>query len=142
MGIIRGFKNIVKNAIGVEQIKSQTASLKNLAEDLLKPKQSTHQETFEEALVRLNLTEADVQKKAIEFKRLSTIFGFLAVALLAYLIYMIFEKALVASLGTFGVLLVIMGQWFRCHFWLYQIRARKLGCSFKDWLREGLGVKV
>lgn len=142
MGIISGFKNIVKNALGVEQIKKQTKSLKGLAEDLLTPEKTTRQETFEEALIRLNLTEADIQKKAIEFKRLSMIFGLLAIALLIYLIYMIFEKALIASLGTLGVLLVIIGQWFRCHFWLYQIKARKLGCSFREWLREGLGVKV
>lgn len=142
MGIISGFKNIVKNALGVEQLKKQTQGLKDLAADVFKTEKSTRKESFEAALVRLNLTETDIQKRASEFRRLALIFSMLAIALVIYLFYMVSQKALVASLGTLGILLVVLGQLFRCHFWLYQIRCRKLGCTFKDWFKQSIGLKV
>jgi intracellular multiplication protein IcmV len=142
MGIISGIQNLVKRSLGVEQLKQQTQGLKEIAVALVKVKKTERQETFEAAMSRLRLTEADIQKREYEFKRLVLVFSLLAFFLILYLIYLLFEKAYFASLGTLGVLLIVAGQLFRYHFWLYQIRCRKLGCSLKDWVKQLVGAKI
>src|SRR5687768_14450979 len=104
MGIVSGLKNMAVNALGYKTLKTQTNALKTTVVTLLSPQKASRKETFEEALVRLNLTEEDIQKRTQEFKRLLTIFGLLGILIAIYLIYALIEKAWIASLGTLGIL--------------------------------------
>jgi intracellular multiplication protein IcmV len=142
MGMISGFKNMMANAIGYQRIRQQTRDLKAVAVDMVTPEKSARRETFEEALVRLNLSEEDIQRRTKEFNGLLLVFRIIATVLAIYFIYALWHRYFIASLGTLGILLVVSGQMFRYHFWLFQIRSRRLGCTFKEWFYDLAGKKV
>ena len=75
MGIISGIKDTLKSALGFKQIKTQTTDITKMANDFLSmPKGPNTEETFEEALVRLQLSEADIERRKFQFQRLASIY--------------------------------------------------------------------
>lgn len=142
MGIISGITNTLKSALNVEQIKEQTGNLKKMAGDVLSiPKGPASSETFEEALERLNLSEADIERRKIQFQKLSRIYFVLGIIVALYTIYLAFQKAFFPTIGCIGVFLIIFSQYFRYNFWLFQINERRLGCTFREWFSEWTGKK-
>ncbi|HEV2613501.1 MAG TPA: type IVB secretion system protein IcmV [Gammaproteobacteria bacterium] len=145
MGIISGITNTLKSALGLGQLKSQTADLTKMANDVLSvPKIKKDQdtsETFEEALVRLQLSEADIERRKSQFQRLASIYLILGVVVFLYMVYLIFKKAFFPVIGCLGILLITFSLYFRYSFWLFQMRERRLGCTFFEWLSELTGKK-
>ena len=142
MGIIKSVSNSLRSALGTEQLKSQASSLGKMANDVLSiPKNKNAMETFEEALARLNLSEADVERRKTQFLRLSRIYLVLAAIVFAYMLYLVIEKATFPALGCLGLLLILFSQFFRYSFWLFQLRERRLGCNFAEWFSEWTGKK-
>lgn len=142
MGIISGVTNTLKNALGTGQLKTQANNLGKMAGDVLSiPKGPTSSETFEEALARLHLSEADIERRKIQFQRLARIYLILGAGIFLYMFYLIFKKAFFPTLGCLGLLLIVFSQFFRCSFWLFQMRERRLGCTFFEWLSEWAGKK-
>ncbi len=116
---------------------SETADhFKALFVDIVVPKKANTVETFEEALQRLDLTEEDLIERQKEFTRLCYFFLALALVVVAYALYMAFAGGMMASLISFCLALYALTQAFRFHFWLFQIKNRKLGCSIKEWMNS------
>ncbi len=142
MGIISGLENMAKNAMGYGRLRKEAQGIKTLASGLSSAQKAAREETFQEALSRLNLTEQDIESREREFKRLVVVFAALGIGVLMYFIYAVTQKALIASLGSLGIFFFVLGQLFRYHFWLFQIRQRRLGCTFKEWFRDLIGKTV
>ncbi|MCL5975534.1 MAG: type IVB secretion system protein IcmV [Gammaproteobacteria bacterium] len=93
-------------------------------------------ETFEEAMARLNLTEDDVVKIQRNYLIYAVLFVCLGAALFLFSLYLLFHHA-----SFYGWLLALVSaglcgaQAFRFHFWYFQIKFRKLGCTFEEWRR-------
>ncbi|MGD9592508.1 MAG: type IVB secretion system protein IcmV [Candidatus Berkiella sp.] len=104
--------------------------------DIVIPKKASTVETFEEAMNRLDLTEEDLISRQIEFTRLCYFFLALALVVVCYALYVAFTGSMVASLISFCLALYALTQAFRFHFWLFQIKNRKLGCSIKEWMNS------
>lgn len=148
MGFFRGVGRVVKPLVNfpkwmnAKQLSSDASYIASLAKTLVKTEHAEREETFEEALVRLNLSEKDIQARYSEFKRLSIIFFTLFILLLCYFIYLILGISGPVSWRAYLLTLVVMGmalaQFIRFHFWLFQIKQRKLGCSFKAYFLSGL----
>ncbi len=117
-------------------LKNTSQNTYRIAEDLIRTKQATYLETFEEAMARQGLTEEDINARKKEFTRLTYTYVTLALILLGYCGYMIFEKSLFGSSISFLLVLYCLTQAFRFHFWLFQLRERKLGCTFQEWLNS------
>ncbi len=116
---------------------SETANhFKSLCVDIVVPKQANTVETFEEAMQRLDLTEADLKERQKEFTKLCYFFLALALIVICYALYTAFTGAMLASLISFCLALYALTQAFRFHFWLFQIKNRKLGCSIKEWMNS------
>jgi intracellular multiplication protein IcmV len=109
-------------------------SLRRTIGTLFIPRQAEFNETFDEAMVRLALTEEDIQNRIKEFSRLTLIYIALALGLFIYTLYL----AVIADLRTtflcFIVTLLLLSRAFQAHFWLFQIKSRKLGCTLREWL--------
>jgi intracellular multiplication protein IcmV len=93
-----------------------------------------HVETFEEAKVRLELTENDIQKSKDSYLLYAIIFVCLAAVTFStsffiFLKYHTFLGWLIANLVT----ILFLSQALRFHFWYFQIKHRKLGCTFQEW---------
>ena len=119
--------------IGVDYLTSITKDNLAWAKVIFTPKKTEREETFEQALARLNLTEADIIDRKHEFTRLFNLFATLSLILLTYGIYLAFQGNYMGFAMCFGLTIFSIGQSFRYHFWLFQIKQRKLGCTFQEW---------
>lgn len=98
------------------------------------PEQASTQESFQAALGRLKLNEADLAQRMKEFARLMWIWILLFLISIAYSIHLLLENSLRGFFPCLGVSVIILTQIFRYHFWIFQIKQRRLGCGFRDWL--------
>ncbi len=98
------------------------------------PADPAHQETFEEAIARLNLTEDDIKEREKHYLLFTYLFLILAVAVFGYSFYLIlyFKTFLGFCLGL-TVVTLLLSQAFRFHFWFFQTKYRKLGCTVQEW---------
>lgn len=91
-------------------------------------------ETFEEAIARFGLTEAEIQEKANNYLMFSLIFVACGSVALLFSFYLLFYiGTFLGFILGFAVVLLFSAQAFRYHFWYFQIKCRKLGCTFEEW---------
>lgn len=136
MIIFTRLKNFIWRSLRIKSIQENVTEAKSFFRFLFVVQPKTHEETFEQALERLKLTQEDIDHRERELSVLVKLFLIIAVCVLVYIIYSLFQKSLIASLGGFGILLIVIAQLFRYHFWLFQIRKKQLGCSFKAWINN------
>lgn len=103
-----------------------------------KEKIADTKKTFTEASLSMKLTDQDLVERRKGLYRLSVLMSCVAFAIIAYGVFLLVYghyRAFVISLvvGSIGFVLA-----FRYHFWYFQIKERRLGCTFKEWLWEGL----
>ena len=124
--------------LDAERIKGFFEYLRGVMVRFLVPQPKVAEESFEEAKVRLGLTDEILIKRQKALLCFSIFIGFLGFCIFTYSAYLAFNQyflgastALIVS-GIAGVLA------FRYHFWYYQIKHKKLGCSLREWLYCGL----
>jgi intracellular multiplication protein IcmV len=111
--------------------------LLTLIKDTFKQQQAEISETFEEAMIRLNLTEQDLKERKKEFKRLFIIFSIISVVIFLYSVAIAVTKHNIGGFFMgFAVTLYALSHAFKYHFWLYQINKRKLGCTVREWFTD------
>lgn len=124
----------VRRWIFFDEVKSYGAFVVGLAKNVFFPQKKEHiKETFEEAVVRLNLTEQDLSNKRKYFFRSSVIYMFLGLALNCYAIYLFFDSHHIVATVVVILGLLMFVYSYRESFWLMQISRRKLGCTFGEW---------
>lgn len=100
------------------------------------PAEPARKETFEEAKVRLRLTEEDIKETEKDYYFYALLFlGCAIVAFIGGFILLVKFKTLsgfILALATTGIFL---SQAFRNHFLYFQIHMRKLGCTYEEWKR-------
>lgn len=125
-----------------DRIKTTTVSLSDNFKTMFIPQEPGQSEELEQVMARLGLSRKDLVEKQKAFYRLSLLMIFLAFLVLVYAGYHIYYFNLLAIVMSLVVACVALGFAFRYHFWYFQIKKGKLGCSFKEWFREGfLGQK-
>lgn len=140
MSFFGGIKKIIKPAVDVpkwidyRQLLKNNRSIFSFVKKFFIPEQAKTEESFEEALSRLKLTPSDLIQRSKEFTRLMWIWIFLLLVSIAYSIYLLQNHFFRGFYPCLGICIIILTQIFRYHFWLFQIKQRRLGCSFRDWL--------
>lgn len=120
--------------VGWDYIVDTTEDYKNVVKNMATPAQPEMAETFEEAIQRLGLTETDLADRKKEFTRLFVFFIVLSLLIIGYGLYMAIQGNMISSLIAFCISIYSLSQAFRFHFWLFQIKYRKLGCTLKEWM--------
>jgi intracellular multiplication protein IcmV len=90
-------------------------------------------ETFAEAVKRLRLTEQDLAATYRNYLIFTGVFLLLGFATIGFGVYLLLAHTVfgaILSLPTAGLFFV---NAFRYHFWAFQIKHRKLGCTFAEW---------
>ncbi len=117
-----------------DSFKDQNEIIKSSLANLFTVSQPEHEETFENALKRLHLTEADI--KGLTKKYLTYAWIFLLVGILTFL-YAFFLLFLYHALGSWllglAVATLFFSQAFKYHFWSFQMHRRQLGATIQDW---------
>lgn len=99
-------------------------------------------ESFDEAKVRLNLTDKDLLVRQKSLFRLAALMVVCSIGIFLYMIYNLIQAYYLAALLTLIVCMLSLVLAFRYHFWYFQIKQHKLGCTVSQWFKEGLmGVK-
>lgn len=121
-----------------ERVRSFTVFLIQGFKRLFVPQQSAESESFDEAVSELKLTSTDLLIKQKALYRLSLVMLATAVLILGYVAYQLFWGSFKAALLSFVVMMIALVLAFRYHFWYFQIKEHKLGCTFQEWFRQGL----
>lgn len=138
--IVRVFTRIfnVRAWFDWDRVKSFTLYLHNGFKRFFVPQQANTSESFDEAVAKLNLTEKDLLLKQKSLFRLSIVMVVVATVVLFYTIYQLLYGSYHAALLSLVIMFIALVLAFRYNFWYFQIKHRKLGCSFKEWYRQGL----
>jgi intracellular multiplication protein IcmV len=140
VSFLGGIKKIIKPAVDVpkwidyQQLLKSNRSIVAFIKKFFIPEEASTQESFQEALLRLKLTPTDLLQRSKEFTRLMWIWIFLFLVSLSYSTYLFYIHAFRGFYPCIGISIIILTQIFRYHFWLFQIKQRRLGCGFRDWL--------
>ena len=121
-----------------DRMKSFTSYLGNGFKKFFVPQEPVARESFEEARKRLNLSDTDLVARQRGLLRLSLIMAVFAVLLLFYGIYQHINVHFLSASLSLVVMLIALVLAFRYHFWYFQIKERKLGCSVREWFKQGL----
>lgn len=120
--------------VGYSLLKSQIQSTFDFMSNAFTPAEAARKETFEQAMERLNLTEDYLKKTRTRYLIVAVVFLVLALGTVVAGIDLLIHH------GTFaGFVLAIptatlfFVNAFRYHFWAFQIKKRKLGCTFQEW---------
>ena len=142
--ISRGIKAYLKHFVnvrgwmGYDNLAESTRHLTSTAKAVFKTPQGTGRiETSEQAMQRLQLTEQDIWQRQQEFMRLAAIFFVVMLVTLSYAFYLLSVGKFLGGIVAVGVTAIALAMAFRYHFWYIQIKKRKLGCTFKEWLDAG-----
>lgn len=139
-----GFKRRVKSLfnltgwVGLNSIKEHGSLIRSLFSNVMaRPKASSEKmRTFDEAVEKFNLTEADLAAREKHFMQMSYIYGIILILGVSYWLYLGFAGKWSAFVMMFSFNFMIFSFFFRESFWLMQLKQRKLGMSFKDWLKR------
>lgn len=141
-------KNMLSTAFNVrkwsdfDRMKGFTLYLENGIKNLFIPRRQIAVQSFNEALKQYNIDEKALLKKRRGLFRLSMFMCIVALVLLIYSIYLAMFGSWHAALLSLVVMMLAWALAFRYHFWFFQIKQRKLGCTFKEWFHRGfLGRK-
>jgi len=128
--------------VGYDNIKDNTRTIKTMVTDAMTVRKPERTETFEEALERMDINEKDLPSIQTTYLSYAIFFVFLAVLDLGYGIYLLFyHHAFLGLILSLAVCALLLAQAFRNHFWYFQIKERKLGCTFEEWRDNLLGKR-
>ena len=142
--IKRLFSNIfkIKSWLDLERIQSGFQYVKEQASTYFIPGTSKATESFEQAKTRLKLSDDDLLVREKGLLRLSVIMMTAAIFIFIYSMYNLFYGYYAALLVSVVLNMLALVMAFRYHFWYFQIKNKRLGCSLHEWFMQGiLGVK-
>lgn len=123
----------VKGWMGYDQLKKSTSSLTDYSKELFARKKVEQTESFDEAVARMDLNDHALQQRYDLCRKYMLFFGGLAAILFLYASFLLASLDLRNAFLCFGIFAFILVQTFKQHFWMYQIKQRKLGCSFQEY---------
>lgn len=139
MGIMsrvgRVFKPLVNfpRWMGAGQLRTNVEDIRKNIQDLKIRRPEVRTETFEEAMVRMHLTEEDIKKRMRFCFIFCLIYAFIALILLGYSIYLIIHLKLGAIISLLITAMMAVFA-YRESFWYYQMKTKTLGNTFHNWL--------
>jgi intracellular multiplication protein IcmV len=128
--------------LGYPRIKSSFQASWDLMKGLFIVPKAKRKETFAQALTRFKLTPKETKKLATEYFSYAIFFVVLSAATVIYSFYLlIVPHTFSGCLLGIAVSVLLLSQAFRYHFWYFQIKHQKLGCTFDEWLEKTFGIK-
>lgn len=92
------------------------------------------EETFEQSMQRLGLSESDVLQAQRNYYIYAIIFAVIGAVVILFGFYLLFfHRTFQGWLLAMAASALFLAQAFRYHFWYFQIKHRKLGCTFEEW---------
>ena len=131
------FKSLfnIKSWIGWDSLSKNTSWIHGLFVQLLRPPQSDQiKETYDEACARYGYTPEFLAKQQASFQMAARIYLGMLIIGFTYMAWLYIKKHRLATLLMIPVNFMLFSLFFRESFWLMQLRQKKLGMTFKDWV--------
>jgi intracellular multiplication protein IcmV len=131
--------------LGIKNIKRDALLIKDLSTSFTQGKEQTRaprKETFEQAMRRLKITEAGLQKRIKSSGQIIFFCGLLVIPMFAYTLYMFLGGFYLSSFVCLMLTALAGAYSFREHFNRYQMRQRRLGCTLKEWAVDTLRLRT
>lgn len=125
----------VKSWIGYDTMKGATRTLFRSFRALTIGKKASFTESFDEAITRLDISENDLQALTKRFLFETYFYLVVTACITGYMLYLFWQAALISGFLTILVILLGLLKTFESHFYYFQIKHRKLGCTFKEWFQ-------
>lgn len=142
---IRGFLGSlydVKAWLGYKHVATGASIINTTAQTVINTKNSTKlpPEEFQEAVERLELSEAELQAMQTGYLRNFIIFFIIGLLFAGYSLYRFNNAQWLA--GVISLFLTALTFIFSmsAHFWYFQVKNRKLGCSLKEWYHNKINI--
>jgi len=136
----RTFRRIfnVRQWADVDRTKVSTNYLVDGIKKMTEPQKAGKNESFSAAVKRLNLNESELIARQNSLFYMSILMLLVAVGVMVYgFIHLVLGNFL-ATLISIVVVSIALSLAFRYHFWYFQIKHRKLGCTIQEWYRQGI----
>lgn len=128
--------------LGYSELKNYNRIIWSNLKELATPAKPGRTESFEEAMQRLNVTETDIQKTSENYLFYAIIFvGIAALAFAVGFILLIRYHTFSGFILAIACTAILLAFAFRFHFWHFQIKQRKLGCTFDEWWKGAVTSK-
>lgn len=99
---------------------------------------SAPEKDFDDIVKAKKLTEDDLMQQQKSLKRSSMMMLLFSLAVFIYSLYLLVHLNIMATVLSLVVACLGLVLAFRYHFWAFQIKQRKLGCTVAEWYRIGL----
>lgn len=100
---------------------------------LIRPIDASQIKSFDDVMTGLGLTEETLKKQEKGLRNQWILMLFLAASFYIYAMYQLLYGGFLSVVLSLIVMFVALALAFRYHFWCFQIRRRKLGCSLTEW---------
>ena len=135
VGLIVNFK--VTEWVNTTYHKHIFKYLSNYSKSVFTTEKTLNQETFEQAIERLQLNEDDLISRKKEFFKLFVISLLISIGLFCYTMFItIIYKNFYSFILGISITILSLVKTFKYHFWLTQINKRKLGLTLKEWIDQ------
>jgi intracellular multiplication protein IcmV len=126
--------------LGYDTLKESTQGFLAIVRGVVRQRtfEPGEKETFNEAATRLNLAENDLKDLQLTYFSYALLFLLIALGVVGYSIWLIIHLYVSAFILSFALVALLLSQAFRFHFWYFQIKHRKLGCTLNEWLKGKL----
>lgn len=127
--------------VGAKPLKDSTSSIAKLSRPIFDKPTKDKDETFNDAMKRFRLNDADLAVKEKGLTQQIHIYLGLTGALTLYLFYLIIRLDLFLALILLGVIALALCKFYQAHYRRYCIRSKSLDKTFKDWWKAFVGSK-
>lgn len=140
-----GFRSYIKNTVkantnvkgwsGWDTVKKNATVVKTFVDDLKVPETdaSSVQLTFEAAMKKYGMTEADVAKGMKARLQSAWICLAFSIAALVWMVYLFYIGMFLSGLVSLSLSALMAAYGFREHFYYFQMKRRKLNCTINEW---------
>lgn len=123
--------------IGWNDLRNNAATISGMYKTLFRSRPvSSYRETFEEAIERLGMSEADIERVCQQYYQRSLIFLSVMFLGIFYHVYLLYHRYWSAGIVMMSIDFMLFSFWFREHFWYTQIKRRRLGFTFTEWAKS------
>lgn len=126
---------------GAESLITSSRNIRQLYSSMVTIKHSSRTESFAEAVIRLDLTAADITKKEQQYRLTSSMFGIFVIFGLIYSGLLYRQGDIMTCIMALAYTFLMFGFYFRESFWYMQIKRRTLGMKLIDWAMFVVGMR-
>lgn len=120
-----GWDSLVQNGVWIRSIYGKLVE---------QPVVSDRKETFNEACERYGYTPEFLAQQIVQFEKAAILYFSLLCLGVLYMAWLFFHHRWLAFFVMIPLNFMLFSFYFRESFWLMQIRQKRLGMGFRDWL--------